>query len=76
MWAGILAVFQGIKAFGDTFKEVVSLLKQAYDMYKQAKLEGWLQEGKIIATEIKNLQSDTERRELVKKLADHLSDNP
>jgi len=73
MWVGILAFFQRIKGFADMFREVLGFFKQAYELYKQAKLEGWISDGKTIATEIKNLQSDAERRELVKKLADHLS---
>lgn len=69
MLSQILAIFT-------TIKEVIELFKQAWSLYQQARVEGWIAEGKTIAEGIKNLQTDDERKELVKKLSDYLSNRP
>lgn len=69
MLSKILNVFTVIK-------DVIELFKQALALYQQARIEGWVAEGKTIAQGIKNLETDEERKELVKKLSDYLSNRP
>lgn len=56
--------------------EIVNLFKQAWALYQQAKVEGWIQEGKKIADGITNAKTDEERKALVKKLADSIHGIP
>lgn len=58
------------------FLEIMNLVKQAYALYQQAKLEGWLDEGKALAAKIKGAQTDEERRKLVRDLVGHTGDMP
>jgi hypothetical protein len=69
MISGILALFK-------VANEVWAVIKQAVLLYNQAKREGWIEEGKDIAKKIREAKSDAERKELVKRLADHDSGIP
>jgi len=63
----ILSVFTVIK-------EVISLFKGAYKMWRTAKREGWIKDGKELAYRIQNAKDDEARRLLVRKLRDHRRD--
>ena len=52
--------------------EFYAFLKQAMAMYQQAKKEGWITDGKKIITEIQSAQTDQQRRELLRRLSDHI----
>lgn len=67
--AGVIAAIRGLM-------ELVVLLKEALALYKQAKKEGWIQEGREIAARIKGAKTDEERKKLVRELAGHASDTP
>ena len=56
--------------------EIFNLVKEAVKLYKQAKREGWIQDGREIAKKIKDADSDDKRRELVKDLAKHTRSVP
>lgn len=52
--------------------DLYAFLKQAMAMYQQAKKEGWITDGKKIITEIQSAQTDQQRRELLRRLSDHI----
>ncbi len=60
-----------------------AVLKGLYDAivgaiarYKQAKKEGWIADQEIVYDAIEKAKSDTERRELAKRLADVVRNSP
>ena len=63
----ILKIFSALAAIGEIFK----FFKGAWAMYKQAKTEGWIAEGRELAAKIKNAKSDAERLELLRRLNAH-----
>lgn len=60
-----------ILAFFSAVLELLNVFKQIFLLYRQAKAEGWITEGQVIANKISNAKTDEERRELVKALANH-----
>ena len=51
--------------------DVFLLVKQLLTLYKQAKREGWLDEGRELAKSITEAKTDEERRDLVRRLSQH-----
>ena len=72
----VASVFVIIKGVIEIVQAAITLGKFLYNAAKQAKREGWIQEGREVTKKIKELKTDAERREMVKKLAKHFSDMP
>lgn len=68
----VASVMGIITGFIEIFKAVMELIKLA----RQARREGWIQEGREITKKIKGLKTDAQRREAVKKLAKYFGDMP
>lgn len=60
-----------ILGFLNAIVEMFGLIRQAIELYQQAKKEGWIDEGRELASKIKNAKTDDERRQLVKDLLKH-----
>ena len=56
--------------------EIFNLVKEGVSLYKKARREGWLQEGKEITKSIREAKSDADRKKLVKALAKHTRRTP
>ena len=56
--------------------EFVSLCKGLFEMYRQAHKEGWLEDGRALAKQIKEAKTDDERRALLRRLVEHSSSLP
>ena len=63
-------------AFFKALNEIIGGLRAAYDLIKKAQVEGWYNDGKEIAMQIKNAKTDDERRALARRLADHANRLP
>jgi hypothetical protein len=58
---------------------LIAIFKAFFELLalvKQAREEGWLQEGRELAKGIKDAKTDEERRKLVRRLANHTSSAP
>jgi len=51
-----------------TIKEIISLFKSAWALYKKAQTENWIKDGKAITKKITDAETPKERRAIVKKL--------
>lgn len=51
--------------------QIIKDLKMAFGLIKQAKDEGWYEEGKELAKKIRDAQTDEERRALLNALSKH-----
>ena len=56
--------------------EIINLLKGVVLLYRDAKREGWLEEGREIAKAINGAKTNDERKELVRKLSDYRKSLP
>jgi hypothetical protein len=56
--------------------EIINLLKGVVLLYRDAKREGWLEEGRELAKAINGAKTNDERKELVRKLADYRKSLP
>jgi hypothetical protein len=51
--------------------EILTGAKLLWGLYKQAKTEGWLEEGQTIIKELKEATTDEQRKEIARRLAGH-----
>lgn len=51
--------------------ELINLLKGVVVLYRDAKREGWLEEGRELAKAISGAKTNDERKELVRRLSDY-----
>ena len=56
--------------------EIINLLKGVVLLYRDAKREGWLEEGRELAKAINGAKTNDERKELVRRLADYRKSLP
>lgn len=59
----------GFLAFLTSLKDLFMLVKEVVGLYQKARLEGWIEEGKTLAENIKKAQTDEERKALVRHLS-------
>lgn len=59
----------GFLAFLTSLKDLFMLVKEVVGLYQKARNEGWLEEGKQLADNIKKAQTDEERKLLVRHLS-------
>lgn len=57
-------------------KELWGVIKQAIAAFRQAKKEGWIQDHEVVTGAIRDAQTDEERRELARQLADLVRRTP
>lgn len=58
------------------FFEFIGLVKNLWGFYKQAKENGWINDGKELVYKVKNAKNDDERRKLAIKIAKHIRSMP
>lgn len=51
--------------------ELISLGFKVYDLYREAKLKGWVQDGRELANKIQGAKTDEERQKLAEDLFNH-----
>lgn len=56
--------------------ELINLLKGVVVLYRDAKREGWLEEGRELAKAISGAKTNDERKELVRRLSDYRKSLP
>lgn len=54
----------------------INFLVGAWKLYKKAKKEGWKEEGREIVYALENTKDSQERKDLAKRISDHIRNLP
>lgn len=54
-------------------KEIIDVVKSIFKLYKEAKREGWINEGKELTKKVENAKTPQERKKLVSDMLDHIN---
>lgn len=62
-----------IAAIAAVLTEIITLGYKVYGLIKEAKLKGWIQDGRSLSKQISEAKTDAERAELARRLSNHVS---